>query len=196
MNEIDIQCFERIRNGDEAAFKVVYNTYYSRLYYFIFEFIPQKDIVENIIQDTFFVLWEKRTNLKDDTNLSSYLFSVAKNNCLYKLREKKYREKLFVSKSLELSEMELNYEALTKIDISTFTFKEIEKIIAETLDQLPPQCRKVFELSRFRGMKNAEIAKELHISVKTVEGHITRSLKLFKYTLRDYLPLVFYLFIC
>lgn len=194
MIENDRQLFERIRNNDEAAFKVVYNTYYSRLYYFIFEFIPQKDIAENIVQDTFFVLWDKRKKLNDNTNLASYLFTVAKNNCLYRLRDKRYSQKLFVSKNLELNELELNLEALSTLDTSTFAFREIEEIIEKTLEGLPPQCRKVFELSRFREMKNTEIAGELNISVKTVEGHITKGLKKFKEALRDYLPLVAYLF--
>jgi RNA polymerase sigma-70 factor, ECF subfamily len=184
-----------IRNSDEAAFKVVYNTYYSRLFYFIYEFIPQKDIAENIVQDTFIILWDKRKKLKDNTNLASYLFTVAKNNCLYRLRDKRYKQKLFVSASLEFNEIELNLEALNTLDTSAFAFREIEEIIKKTLEGLPQQCRKVFELSRFREMKNTEIAGELNISVKTVEGHITKSLKKFKEALKDYLPLVAYLFV-
>ncbi|SHF88069.1 RNA polymerase sigma-70 factor, ECF subfamily [Mariniphaga anaerophila] len=195
MIETDLQLFERIRNNDEAAFKVVYNKYYSRLYYFIFEFIPQKDTAENIVQDTFFVFWDKRKNLKDNTNLAAYLFTVAKNNCLYRLRDKRYRQKLFASTNLEITELELNLEALDTIDTSAFAFKEIEEIIEKTLEELPLQCRKVFEMSRFRDMKNAEIAGELSISQKTVEGHITKSLKKFRNALKDYLPLVAYLFV-
>lgn len=195
MIENDRQLFEKIGNSDEAAFKVVYNTYYSRLYYFIYEFIPQKDIAENIVQDTFFILWEKRMKLKDNSNLASYLFTIAKNNCLYRLRNRRYKQKLFVSASLEFNEVELNLEALNTIDTSAFAFREIEEIIEKTLEGLPPQCRKVFELSRFREMKNTEIAEELNISVKTVEGHITKSLKKFKEALKDYLPMVAYLFV-
>ena len=195
MDKNEQQLFERLRNSDEAAFKVVYNTYYSRLYYFIFEFIPQKDIVENIVQDTFFILWDKRKKLKNNTNLASYLFTVAKNNCLYSLRDKRYKQKLFVANNLELNEIELNLEALNTLDTSVFAFREIEEIIEKTLEGLPQQCRKVFELSRFKEMKNSEIAEELNISVKTVEGHITKSLKKFKESLKDYLPLVAYLFV-
>ena len=193
MNKNEGQLLERIRNNDEVAFKVIYNNYFPKLYFFIFEFIPLKDVAENIAQDTFITLWKKRKELTDDTNLASFLFSVARNNCLYRLRDDRYRKKLF-SNSLDISELRVNTEALASIDTSAFVFQEIEQIIEKTLEGLSPQCRKVFELSRFREMKNREIADELDISIKTVEGHITKSLKIFKETLKDYLPLVAYLF--
>ncbi len=194
MDKKEGQLLRKIRNGDEVAFKVIYNNYYPRLYFFILEFIPLKDLAENIVQDTFITLWNKRRELREDTNLASYLFSVAKNNCLYRLRDSRYKQKLF-SNSLNVGEFQLNTEALAAIDTSTFSFQEIEQIIEKTLEGLPPQCRRVFELSRFEDLRNREIAEELDVSVKTVEGHITKSLKILKEALKDYLPLVAFLFI-
>lgn len=195
MTENDLDLFKRLQNNDEAAFKVVYTKYYSRLYNFILEYINQKDIVENIVQDTFATLWNKRKKLKDNTNLASWLFSVAKNNCLYKMRDTRYKQKLFTSKELDLNEIDLNINALSSFDTSAFAFNEIGEIIEKTFNELPPQCRKVFELSRFREMKNIQIAEELNISVKTVEGHISKCLKRFREALKDYLPLIIFLFI-
>ncbi len=189
----DIQLFKKIWNDDEIAFKVVYNKYFSNLYYFILEFIPLSDIAENIVQDTFFTLWNKRHELRDDTNLSAYLFTVAKNNCLYRLRDQKYRQRLFSATSLDDIEMDMNIEALDTLDSSSFVFEEIEQIIEQALDELPPQCRKVFMLSRFEEKKNKEIAEELNISVKVVEKHITKGLKIFRTALKDYMPIVAYL---
>lgn len=194
MNNNKQQLFERLRNGDEAAFKVIYNEYYSMLYYFVLEFIPLKETAENVVQDTFITLWNKRNELKVDSNLTSYLFTVAKNNALNRLRDKKYNQKLF-SNTLDVSELNLNIETLSTIDTSVCAFMDIEQIIQATLSSLPPQCRKVFELSRFQEMKNREIAEELNISIKTVEGHISRGIKTFKIALKDYLPLVAYLFV-
>jgi RNA polymerase sigma-70 factor (ECF subfamily) len=194
MNENEQQLLDRLKNNDEIAFKVIYTNYFSRLYYFIFEFIPVKDLAENIVQDTFFTLWNKRKELKDNTNLTSYLYTVAKKNCLYRLRDKRYQQKLF-SKSVDIRELELNLDTLNTIDTSVIAFHELEQIIEKTLEELPPQCRRVFELSRFKEMKNREIAEELNISVKTVEGHISKGLKIFKIALKDYLPLVAYLFL-
>lgn len=187
--------FEKIRKGDELAFKVIFNKYYSRLYYFIREFVSFDDIAENIVQDTFFTLWNKRNELKDGSNLNAYLFTVAKNNCLYKLRDQRYKQRLFTANSLDQNELEMNMEVLNTLDSSAYTFEEIERIIARTLDELPPQCKRVFILSRFEEKKNKEIAEELNISVKVVEKHISRGLKKFKESLKDYLPFVAYLFI-
>ena len=186
---------ERLQNGDESTFEVIYKMYAPRLYYFVFEYIPQKDISENIVQETLMVLWNKKSELISNTNLGAYLFTVAKNNCLYKLREIKYRQRIFDHATLSEPELEANYSALENLETTRFNELEIEQIIENTLEQLPPQCRTVFNLSRFEGKKNKEIAEELNISVKAVEGHITKALKVFRITLKDYLPFVAFLFV-
>lgn len=195
MSQNSTQLLYRIKRGDELAFKEVHKQYYSRLYYFIYEFIPQKDIAENIIQDTFLALWKKRQDLKENTNLGAYLFTVAKNNCLYKLRDHRYRQKLFAANDINGMELDLNAEVLQSIDSSPVTLDEIERIIEKTMNELPPRCREVFFLSRFKDLKNREIAEALNISEKVVEKHISRALKAFKLSLKDYLALVAYLFI-
>ena len=194
MLENENELLKKLRNNNEIAFKVIFNKYYSRLYYFILEFISFDYIDENIVQDTFFTLWNKRHELKDDSNLSAYLFTVAKSNCLCKLRDQRYRQKLFTTNSLDHNELELNMEVLNTIDSSAYTIDEIDRIIGRTLEELPPQCKKVFILSRFEERKNKEIAEELNISVKVVEKHISKGLKKFKVSLKDYLPFVAYLF--
>jgi len=186
---------ERLQNGDESTFEVIYKMYAHRLYYFVYEYVPQKDISENIVQETLMVLWNKKYELIADTNLGAYLFTVAKNNCLYKLREIKYRQRIFDYAEISEPELEANYSALENLETTRFNQVEIEQIIENTLKQLPPQCRTVFNLSRFEGKKNKEIAEELDISVKAVEGHITKALKLFRVTLKDYLPFVAFLFV-
>lgn len=189
------QLVKGLKNNDEIAFKVIYNKYFSRLYYFILEFIPIEDLAENIVQDSFFTLWNKRGELADDSRLGAYLFTVAKNNCLYRLRDQRYRQRLFDSGDFGETELEMNASVLGSLDSSTYTFDEIERIIQETLEQLPPQCKKVFMLSRFEDRKNKEIAEELNISVKVVEKHMTKALKIFREALKEYLPLVAYLFV-
>lgn len=195
MSVNDLELLKKIKNNDEIAFKVIFNKYYSRLYYFILEFISLDDIAENIVQDTFFTLWNKRHELKVNSNLSAYLFTVARNNCLYKLRDQRYKQRLFSTKSFDQNELDMNTEILSSLDSSAYTFEEIDRIIEKTLEELPPQCKKVFILSRFEERKNKEIAEELNISVKVVEKHISKGLKKFKTSLKDYLPFVAYLFI-
>ncbi len=185
----------RLKRDDEIAFKVIFNKYYPQLYYFILEFVPLKDIAENIVQDSFFTLWNKRHELTENTNFGAYLFTLAKNNCLYRIRDMRYKKKLFADFPIDNIELQTNIDVLSSIDSSNYTFEEIEYIIQNTLNELPPQCKKVFMLSRFEEKKNKEIAEELNISVKVVEKHITKGLKIFREALKDYLPLVAYLFI-
>lgn len=194
MTKRDKQFLDLLLSGDEASFKVVYNYFYPRLFYFVHEYIPHKDLAEDIVHDTFLTLWKNRLQLKPETSLNAWLYTVAKNNSLKKIRDEKYRKAIFESVNWSPYEMELNAGALSVLDISDLTFSEIEKIILTTLDSLPPQCRLVFGLRRFDNKKNIEISEELGISVKTVEGHMTKALKAFRTALKDYLHLVAFLF--
>jgi RNA polymerase sigma-70 factor (ECF subfamily) len=85
------QFFDRLRKGDELAFNEIYLHFFPKLYYFVLEYVKQNDLAENIVQDTMYVLWSKREQLTENTNLSAYLFTVAKNNCMYRLRELRYQ---------------------------------------------------------------------------------------------------------
>ncbi len=191
----DKQLFELLLKGDEASFRMVYNHFYPRLYYFALEYIPQKDLAEDIVHDTFLTLWRKKEELKPDTNLNAYLYTLTKNNSLKKLRDERYRKTLLASMHIKAAELDLNTGSLENLDTSELAFGEIERIVLSTLAVLTPQCRQVFELSRFENRKNREIAEELGISVKTVEGHMTRAIRVLRTNLRNYLPLVSFLLI-
>jgi RNA polymerase sigma-70 factor, Bacteroides expansion family 1 len=195
MIESNKHVIERLQSGDESAFEIIYKKYVPRLYYFVSEYIPHKDIAENVVQETLMVLWNKRQSLLTDTNLTAYLFTVAKNNCLYKLRDIRYQERFCSAASSENLELKANYSALELLDTSYLIMDEIELIVDRTMEQLSPQCRAVFKMSRFDEKKNKEIAEELNISVKAVEGHITKALKVFRVALKDYLPFVAFLFV-
>ncbi len=195
MPEFSHEIVSQFIKGDESSFKIIFNFFYPRLFHFIREYIPNDDLAENMVQDTFLILWNKGPNLKEDTNINAWLYTVARNNCLKKLRDDKSRKASFFSAHLNELELEMNMEALSVLDTSDLTFSEIERIIENTLTGLSPQCRKIFELSRFENMRNNEIADKLEISVKAVESQITKALKVFKAALKDYLPLVSYLFI-
>jgi len=186
--------FNKLREGDEYAFRVIYKQYVPRLYYFVLEYVSQKDLAENIVQDTMLTLWNKRESLNDDTHLSAYLFTVAKNNCLYRLREMRYSKNRFVDEDVFNLEKDANMVALEALDTSDLTLQEMERIIEETMNELPPQCRNVFYMSRFEDKKYREIADTLNISVKAVEGHVSKALRIFRTKLKDFLPLAAFLF--
>jgi len=195
MSEFSHEIIQQFFKGDEPSFKVIFNFFYPRIFHFVREYIQKDDLAENVVQDTFLILWNNRTNLSEETNLNAWLYTVARNHCLKRLRDDKAKKNLFSSDSHSDLELEMNIEALAGLDTSELTFTEIERIIEDTMDGLSPQCRKIFEMSRFSNKKNREIAEELNISVKAVEGQITKALKIFRINLREYLPLLSWLFI-
>lgn len=184
-----------LKGGDTAAFERVFESFYHRLYTFINQYIDDSEVAKNILQDVFLMLWEKKSILLDDSNLNAWLYTVAKNNALKYLRHKEYVTNHVEISLLRQNENMLNASALDSIDTSEFAFREIEKIIESTLSSMSVQVQAVFNLSRFENLKNREIAEKLDISEKTVEANITKSLKLLRAALKDYLPLAVYLFV-
>ena len=94
MDQYEDFLVKKLKNSDEAAFKILYTKYFPKIYYFVKQYLIQHDDAENIAQDTFLTLWNKRFDLKPDTKLASFLFTVAKNNCLQNLRKRKTIENL------------------------------------------------------------------------------------------------------
>jgi RNA polymerase sigma-70 factor (ECF subfamily) len=179
------QLVERINAGDEAYFKLVFDTYYDRVCSFTKEFVSEEVITEEIAQGVFIKLWEGRKRLSPDSNLMGWLFTVAKNDCLKYLRQLK-KERVLDFSSEEL----ISIKALESFDTSNLNLLELHRLIKASIEELPPRCREVFELSRKAELKNREIAEQLGISEKMVEAHISKALKVFRSNLKDYLPLL------
>jgi RNA polymerase sigma-70 factor (ECF subfamily) len=183
----------RLRDGDKNAYEKIYNTLYPRLFYFIREYIADEEIVRNILQDTFLSLWEKRTFLSEEINLGAWLYTVTKNKALKHIRHQAYVNQFSRDKIQKFNIDMLNTFALEQLETSLLSLHEIENLIEKTLNNLPLQYREVFKMSRYGNNKNREIAEKLNISEKTVEAHITKTLKLLRIALKDYLPLAFFL---
>ena len=186
---------KRLQEGDTVAFERIFESFYHRLYSFINQYVYDSEVAKNILQDVFLMLWEKKSILLDDSNLNAWLYTVAKNKALKYLRHNEYVTSHVEISLIKQNENTLNAAALDSVDTSEFAFREIEKIIERTLSSMPEQVQAVFNLSRFENLKNKEIAEKLDISEKTVEANITKSLKLLRVALKDYLPLVFYLLV-
>ncbi len=175
----------------DAAFEVVFNLYYPRLVYFAKVYVPEAD-AKSMVQDAFISMWESEPKFISEAQLQGYLYTNVKNNCLMFLRHEKVKKKYAANKA-EQKQKQLHEAALKQLDTSAVSFHEIETIINKTLSELPDRCREIFILSRIDGEKNQDIAEKLSISVKAVEAQITKALKVFRITLKDYLPLVAFL---
>jgi len=182
---------KKLSGGDKVSFGILFNVYYKRLSSFAMYYLNDEESSKDVIQDVFSTVWERHEDLKEVRNLSSWLFSMTKHQCLKKIDHLKVRQKH--ADYLKYRELEITHSALSDLDTSPLTFEAINNIVEETLKSLSPQARRIFEMSRFQNKKNREISEELDISIKTVEANITKSLKIFKKSLKHYLPFVLYL---
>ncbi|WP_167612283.1 RNA polymerase sigma factor [Maribellus sediminis] len=176
----------RFISGDKTAINDLYAEYSPRLYRFAMAYLKSESEVLDIVQEVFVNLWINRNKLKKDSNLDAYLFTVTKNTIISvfrkKLSEKDYLEHLkhkVIINSID-TESQFNYNQLSK---------ELENLI----EQLPPQRKKIYQLSKVQGLPNNTIAMELGISVKTVEDHLSKASKFIKKNLTElgFLALLF-----
>jgi len=174
--------FQEMKKGKEYAFDFFFNYYYPGLCVYAEKiFSLDEDDAKNLVQDVFLKFWNDRQNLNILSSVRAYLFTSVKNKCLDFLKHSK-----ILPGFQSLSEIQ-DIEGET---FETFVLSELEAILDESLSKLPGRCREIFELSRFDGLKNKEIAARLNISEKTVENQMTKALHILKTELKDYLPLL------
>ena len=180
--------------GEEKGFKQVFESYYPRLFRFAREYVNDLQDAEDILQEVFITLWEKRASLRVDTNLSAYLLTMVKNQCMDFLKHKQVVERYSLNQLTAMQqETTFNYYSVSKFDPEQMDIESLERLAEKAISELPEQCRRVFELSRYDGLKYKEIAEKLGISVKTVETHISHALKILHTTLKDSFLLWFWL---
>ncbi len=190
LNLSEIELIKSLALGNRIAFAQVVEVYRERLLYFSFHYLNNLEMSEDVIQDVFASVWEDHEKFHNVNNLSSWLFTMTKNQCLNKIEHLRVRQKHI--NNLQFRQLNLIHDSLTHLDTSPLIFDEVNLIIKQTLAKLPPQTRLIFEMSRFEEKKNREIAEELNISIKTVEAGITKTLKLLRPALKHYLPVVFF----
>lgn len=178
-------------------FDSIYINNFSRLFLFAKEYVLFDEEAENIVQDIFLMLWEKREALRVDVSLTAYLFTLVKNKSIDFLRHQMVEQIYSENVKHEYNE-ELNVKlfALESFDHNFSSEEDIETLLRNAIDKLPERCRLIFIKSRIEGKKYKEIAEELNLSVNTVEGQISIALKKLREELKDYLPLLLFLFIC
>lgn len=179
---------------ENAAFSNIYRIYFPKLVRFAREYVVSTEDAENIVQDIFMYLWEHRSILDSLNNPNAFLFTLTKNRCIdfyrNKVRMESKKESL---DALSERELKLKMEALQQFDESMFTVDDIDALLNKAISHLPEKCRQVFILSRMEGLKHEEIAKQLNISVNTVQNHIVTALRKLKVELKDYLPLFLFI---
>lgn len=165
--------------GDEAAFSKLYTLYKTRLVYFALQFVKSQDIAEDVVQEAFISVWTSRQFINPNLPFGPYIYTIVKNrilNLLANLEREENLKKVLLSNSIN---------SISGTD-DFIAESELSDIIKKALDQLSPQQKVVFEMSRNEFKSRKEIAAILNISVNTVQQHISESLKIIRDFLKKY----------
>lgn len=169
----------------EIVFERAFREHFKALHAYAFTIIRDEENAEEIVQNVFFKLWEKKENIDEITSLKAYLYRATYNDSLNFLKHTK------VKAAYETYAKSTGSDKSDAVD--TLSTKELQAKIDKALNELPEQCRTIFQMSRFEELKYREIAEQLNLSVKTVENQMGKALKVLREKLADCLPLLFIL---
>jgi RNA polymerase sigma-70 factor (ECF subfamily) len=139
------------------------------------QYVKSAEDADEIVNDTFLVIWEKREEVLLDATIKSYLYTIVRNKSLNFLKKKKLDE-VTLDNEFEIASPHISA-------IEHIQAKETEKAIFEIIEKLPPKCKQIFVLSRKEHMNNKEIAELLELSEKTIENQITIAIRIIKESL-------------
>lgn len=175
---------------DERAFEAVFKSHFKPLHAYAQALLKDSDTAEEIVQTVFLKLWEKRDAIHINVSLKAYLYKTAYNDSMNHLRHQKVKMKHWEHQQYEMSQN----TSQAAFGFESNQEEELSKRIDRALDHLPLKCRMVFELSRFEELKYQEIAHRLDISIKTVEAHMGKALKILRTELAEFLPILLVFF--
>ena len=158
-----------IKTGNVPAFDAIYYNYSRRIYAFVLGIIKVRDDANDVVQEVFITLWDKRENLKENLSLKSFLFTIAYNATISYIR-KSVKENRFASV------VKQHYVPANESADSMLNYNELKDKLDNTVNSLPKRQKEVFVLSREKEMSYKEIAVNMGISVNTVENHMVKSL--------------------
>lgn len=176
-------------------FNDIYTKYYLKLSRFAMFYVRNDQVAEDIASESMIKLWETMAKETDEKPLP-LLLTIMKHKSLDYLKQQTSAEAIAENMAeWQQQELDIRISTLEACNPDNIFSEEIRAILAKTLQELPPQTRKVFMMSRYEQMSGKEIAEALNITVKGVDYHIAKALKALRISLKDYLPLFYFLFI-
>lgn len=174
----DSELISLLKNGDRDAFSEIYSRHWNSMYRSAINVLREDESAMDVVQDVFMWIWNNKESLKIET-LRSYLLSSVKYKVANLIRKGKARDRFFSF----IEETELTEDPVT----DWVEVKELRRVIQDCVDSLPERWKEVYELSRNEHLSNKQIAERLGISEKTVEKHITSSLKRIRISVSQFL---------
>lgn len=176
------ELFKKVtENDDRKAFRALFFQFYSPLCVFAGRYVDNDMACEDIVQEVFFRIWERRKRIFVASSFRNFIVTMVRNGCIDYLR-KREQESSWMQWKLDVASEESCGDV--------YTMQELQVLLKGALEKLPDSVRTSFVMNRFEGKKYAEIAEVQQISVKTVEAHISKALKLLRTELKDYLPVL------
>jgi RNA polymerase sigma-70 factor (ECF subfamily) len=172
---------EAIRAGDASAFEAMFHQYHARLCSFAYRYLGARDLAEEMVQEVFLCIWERRASWEVRTSVRSYLLTAVRNAALSYLRH----ERVVRRRVTEISQLQV---ALTPSPEVRTLEAETIAAVRQAVGRLPDRCRLIFTLHREQGLTYAEVADVLGISPRTVEVQIGRALKALRRGLAHHRP--------
>lgn len=180
---------------EPITFNQLFIDYKGRFTRFAQTYVRNMAVAEDIVIDSLVYYWENRERLDENTNIPAYVLTVVKHKCLNYLQQQQIHKDIEESiQSHAEWELSTRIATLEACNPSELFNAEAMEIVNRTLAQLPSRTREIFIMSRMQNMSHKEIAAKMDISTKGVEFHIGKALKELRISLKDYLPVFFYLF--
>jgi len=170
---------QKVAQGDRMAYSTLYQRYISGLYDYIFRFTKQsKELTEEIVQEVFLSIWEKKENLVAVQNFDSYLYRIAKNKLLNLLKHQAYKQQLHIMFGNTIDAVDNKTE-------NALAYTEYLKTAKRAINQLPEKRRMIFLLSTQHGLSLDEIAEQMQLSKSMVKKHLYTAKEYIKQYLQD-----------
>lgn len=164
----DTELMERLREGDDLALKLIYDKYWTQLYTSAYNMLHDQPACQDIIQDLFINLWNKREQIEIKASLKSYLFASVRYEVYRQVRHGSVREEIFENIQDRLQ---------TPSEYGNIEHRELLSFVNSIVNNLSEKCKVVYKLSREEQLSHKEIASKLSISPKTVENHLNKALR-------------------
>jgi len=177
---------EKLRQGDEMAFEVIFHRTKGKLKGFLVKVLPVGEDVESILQEIYLKIWSSRKSIKTNRSFETYLFAIARNMVVDVMRKRFHKQKYLEELCSQLKEE--GNDCLDGDQI--LQYSELEKKIYGIIEQLPDQRQIIFRLNRIDGLTYKEIARKLDISENTVDSQMRNALAFLRKEMKSFLSIL------